>query len=411
MHRRLRLRFFLITWGLLVLLLTALIAGVGVFLYRSEVNDAEDALQTVLSSFHEYGSKPDFAEVNREMAAIRMSETGEPFEVSLHRMLLSDEEVRRISAIAAARTDQAMGRISTGEREYRYLYSKKPNEIHLVIADREAEIDLLQDLKGYFVLYGILGMVLLLGVSVLLTRWATKPIAEAWEKQNDFVSDATHELKTPLAVIGANTEAVLANPDASVASQARWLGSIRGETTRMAGLVGDLLFIAKVDAGEIPLHIETLRISELIEGLCMEWEPEIFERERRFDYAISPGMLYRGDWERLRQMLSAMLDNAVKYAPQNGEIRLVANRSRKKQLQIVISNMGEPLAEDQLEKIFDRFYRVDPSRARETGGYGLGLCIARSIAAMHNGTITAESDGGINVFTVVLGSLEDEVAN
>ncbi len=411
MHRRLRLRFFLITWGLLILLLTALIVGVGVFMYRSEVNATERALQTVLSSFHEPGAGPEFAEVNRSMAAIRMNEAGDPSEVTLNRMLLSDEELQRIGTMIAAETDAAAGLIATEEREYRYIYSKKSDEIHLVIADRESEINLLNDLKRYFIIYGLLGMVLMLGVSVLLSRWATKPIAEAWEKQNDFVSDATHELKTPLTVIGANTEAVLANPGASVASQARWLGSIRGETTRMAGLVGDLLFIAKMDAGEIKLHAETLRISELIEGLCMEWETEIFERERRFDYAVSPGMLYRGDWEQLRRMISALLDNAVKYSPKNGEIRLIVNRSRKKQLQILISNTGEPLNEEQLEKIFDRFYRVDPSRARKTGGYGLGLCIARSIAAMHNGTITAESDGGINVFTVVLGALEAEMAN
>ena len=208
-----------------------------------------------------------------------------------------------------------------------------------------------------------------------------------------------------VTVIATNTEAVMSNPDATIESQEKWLDSIQGETTRMAGLVGDLLFLAKIDANEIHPDPSELEISDLLEEMCMERESQIFEAGRKFDYEMTPGIRYLGDERLIRRMVEALLDNAEKYTPEGGSIRMVVNRDRKLRLRIVISNSGETIPPEALQKIFDRFYRVDPARARDTGGYGLGLCVAKSIAELHGGSITAVSENGINVFTAILAEI------
>ena len=138
----------------------------------------------------------------------------------------------------------------------------------------------------------------------------------------------------------------------------------------------------------------------------MERESQIFEAGRMFDYEMTPGIRYIGDARLIRRMVDELLDNAEKYTPEGGSIRMVVNRDRKLRLRIVVSNSGDTIPPEALQKIFDRFYRVDPARARDTGGYGLGLCVAKSIAELHGGTITASSENGINVFTVILGELK-----
>ena len=177
---------------------------------------------------------------------------------------------------------------------------------------------------------------------------------------------------------------------------------------RMAGLVGDLLFLAKIDANEIHPDPEAIAISDLLEEMCMERESTIFEEGKMFDYELTPDLHYYGDRKLIRKMMEALLDNAQKYTPAGGNIRMVVNRDRKLRTRMVLSNSGETIPQEALGKIFDRFYRVDPSRARDTGGYGLGLCVAKSIAELHGGEISARSENGINVFTVIFGEMQAE---
>lgn len=403
MQKRLRLRFLLMTWALLLLLFGVLGLGIWAY-YRAAAVESETALRHVIEQFDSAEHDGALFDPSVGMAAIRVRPDGVITELRLSRLTLSEDGAAFLVKAILSREDEVAGQVSLDTVDFRYMYSISGNGEKLIaLAECGSEERSLTQLRQYFIIFAILGVVLSFAVSALLSHWATKPIAEAWDKQNDFVSDATHELKTPLTVITANTDAVLANPEATVGSQVRWLGSIQGETKRMAGLVADLLFIAKADAGEIRVDVKPLRISDEMEGLCMEWEAAFFENERRFDYAVTPGMVYHGDWEKIRRLTEILLDNAMKYTPKGGKIRLVMNRTRKMQLQILVSNTGEALTEQQQVKVFERFYRVDASRARGSGGYGLGLCIAKSIALLHGGDISASSDGGINVFTTILG--------
>ena len=400
MHRRLRLRFFLISWGLLILLLTAICTGIGIYWYQSAVSGTEHALRTAVET-------ETLSDDSRGMAALQLGAHGDLAAAEQNHLSLSEDTLESLARQIEITGEQSGGTAEVNGVRYRYLGVRKRGGAWVAVSECTQETSVQETIRKRLPVLGALGALLLLPVCLLLSHWASKPIEQAWEKQNDFVSDATHELKTPLAVIAADTDAVLANPEATIESQGEWLGSIQSQTTRMAGLVGDLLFLAKIDAGEIHLEAEDLAISDLLEGVCMEREAELFERGRTLDYEMTPGLHYRGDRNRIEQMVAALLNNAAQYTPEGGSIRVVVNRDRKQHLRIVISNTGTPISQEDLTKIFDRFYRADPSRARETGGYGLGLCVARSIAELHGGTIEATSGNGVNVFTVLLGNLPE----
>ena len=401
MHKKLRMRFLLISWALLLLFLTALCCGVSLYMYQSSVSQTEAAL-------HKAVETQSLTDETRGMAALRLDQNGKIVSAEQLHLNLSSETMEKIAASLNTEGQQRVAEITVDGNRYRCLSVLYRGEAFAAVAECTQEQELVKTLRRNTILFILLGMVVLMPVCALLVRWLSKPMKTAFERQNDFVSDATHELKTPLTGIAANTEAVLSNPDAPIETQERFLDSIKSETMRMSGLVGDLLFLAKIDAGEIHLDASELEISDLIEGVCMERESEIFEAGRDFDYELTPEIRYTGDWKLIRRMLEALLDNAQKYTPEGSAIRLIVNHDRKQQLRIVISNAGNPIAEPDLEKIFERFYRIDPSRARETGGYGLGLCVAKSIAVLHGGTITAECKNGINVFTVILGSTSEQ---
>ena len=399
MHKKLRLRFLLICWGLLTALMIAFAAGLGMFLYQSAVRATEDALKQAAES-------QQLNDPSRGMAKIELDENGIIISTETAHLNLSEETIYSIIKEAGDKDDDTIAAIELSNIRYRYIYDRFGGSARMYLAECSQEISLAKTLRFSVPLFSILGAILLFPVSILLAHWVSRPIETAWEKQSDFVSDATHELKTPLTVIATNTEAVLSNPEATIESQERWLDSIQGETSRMAGLVAKLLFLAKIDAGEIHLECSVFSVSDEIEEMCMERESAMFEAGRTLEYDEIQKALYYGDKPKIRQMINELLDNAGLYTPTGGVVRVALEQDKKQHIKITVSNTGRPLTEEQLSSLFDRFYRADPSRSRETGGYGLGLCVAKSIAVLHGGDITAESRNGVNHFTILLGDAE-----
>lgn len=400
MQKKLRMRFLAINWSLLFVLFCVICAAVGYYMYQSEVSETEKLLRQAAEA-HTLDNTE-----SRGMVVIFADENGNRQGYEQKHISLSEDTINLLAEAVRDTGVQGIGMTEVNGTRYRYLNRPRAGGMDATIAECSRETALLENIRRSFGVFALLGGIMLVPVAMLLAAWVSRPIETAWEKQNGFVSDATHELKTPLATIAANTEAVLANPESSVMSQNRWLGSIRGETERMAELVANLLFLAKIDAGEIKLEVQEIDISELLEGFCMERETDIFESGRKFEYELTPDLKYKGDWKRIRQMTEELLGNAVQYTPKGGSIRMVVNRDRKLRTRIIVSNSGCPISQQDLPKIFDRFFRADPSRARSTGGYGLGLCVAKSIAELHGGEITAECRNEINVFTVILGNAE-----
>lgn len=234
----------------------------------------------------------------------------------------------------------------------------------------------------------------MLGIIYLTSRYfadrSIAPVKEAFDKQKRFIADASHELKTPLAVINTNADVLLANGTDTINEQSKWLHRIKSETERMKVLTEDLLYLTEMeDARSRMIHVP-FDMSEAVENVILTMEAVIFEKDLEFDYDIEPNLTVTGSSEQMKQVAMILLDNAIKYSNAKGSIRLTLHKHQH-HVQLAVSNTGPGIPEGDLDKIFDRFYRVDASRSRQSGGYGLGLAIAKSIVQQHRGKIYAKS--------------------
>lgn len=221
-------------------------------------------------------------------------------------------------------------------------------------------------------------------------------LQQSFQKQNRFVADASHELRTPIAVIKGYADLIdqWAKDDPKVLAES--VVAIRKEAKNMTGLIEELLFLARGDSGKLKLHKEDFPVSVLFEELIEEsW---LIAPDHRFESSAPSGLLIHADRRLLKQALRALLDNAVKYTPENGDIRLEAEEAER-QVILRVRDTGIGIPEGERAKLFDRFYRVDKARSREKGGSGLGLSIVKWIVDVHNGTVRIEGnpEGGTNI--------------
>ena len=241
-------------------------------------------------------------------------------------------------------------------------------------------------------------------ISLLLSKWALRPVKEAWDSQRQFVADASHDLKTPLTVILANASILLKHPDHSIASESQWIESTQVEAEHMQGLVNEMLELAQVESAQ-DLHSvqhEPLDFSDLVDGVTLLFDSIALERNCQFDCSIEAGLSVSGSEQQLHKMVSTLVENAFKYVNAGGEVDVLLRRTGNRAT-LSVRNTGSTITEADLPHIFDRFYRTDKARTSGAGGFGLGLAIAREIARSHGGDITCEStDEQGTCFTVTL---------
>lgn len=231
---------------------------------------------------------------------------------------------------------------------------------------------------------------------VLLSRRAIDPMVRGAERQKQFVTDASHELKTPITVI-ATCLSVL---EMEVGKQ-KWIDKARGQTERLKELVNSLVTLSRMDEETSPLHMADFPVSEAVEETASSFADYADSQGHSLVLDIQPGLTYRGDEYAVRQLASLLLDNAVKYAAPGGAIRFSLEKA-KRGVVIRCENPCESWETLETDKLFDRFYRADASRSGEASGFGIGLSVARSIAEGHRGWIKAEAAEGRVVFTACL---------
>ncbi len=241
-----------------------------------------------------------------------------------------------------------------------------------------------------------------LGISVFLARRALAPVESTWRQQQQFVADASHELKTPLTVIRANNSILMSQPDATVGDQMQWIQSTETEAECMQGLVNDMLYLARPEDEGQSSMMGTVDWSDAVDEAVLQFESVAFERGLTLDSDIEKGCTVQGDETRLRRLVATLVDNACKYAEEGGSVTVSLCRAGTKCV-LGVANTGAAIDPDDLPHLFDRFYRADKARVRSQGGFGLGLSIAKTIAEEHGGTIAVESTPTVGtVFTVAL---------
>ena len=281
------------------------------------------------------------------------------------------------------------GKIDISSNTYSYLKGNSRFGTKIAFMERSQYDNMLFQLLKTLVLIGFISLIVLLFISIYLTNKSIVPIKETFEKQKQFIADASHELKTPLAIIKTNTSLVLSHPYDTIKNQSKWINYINLQTDRMSELISEMLSLAKMDTAENKLPLSPINISKIVESMILMFDAVIYENNIELETNISKNLFINGDKESLKKLFS----NAIKHTNKNGNIT-VSLFSDKNKVKMIIRNTGEGIAHEHLERIFERFYRVDSSRDRETGGYGLGLSIASSIVKQHKGKIYAKSNIG-----------------
>ena len=316
-----------------------------------------------------------------------------------------DEELLLDLVANALKQKENMG-VLAGE-DLRFYRKAKIGGWRLVYLDMTMENNMIRNLSGNMLLIGLGSFVGIFFLSMGLAYWITKPVERAWNQQRQFVADASHELKTPLTVILSNTDMLLNQCTEADEHSEKRLSNIRAESIRMKGLVEDMLDLARSDAGRLKQQLAPVSVSDTVMDAVLLFEALAFERKKELQYQIEENLSVLGSGDRLKQLTEILLDNAMKYSPEQGCIWVKLERNSAKTLRLMVANTGDTMTPEQCRRIFERFYRTDPAR-QNNGGYGLGLSIASSIVTEMGGKIWCESRNGINSFFVQLPLCREE---
>ena len=316
-----------------------------------------------------------------------------------------DEELLLDLVANALQQKENMG-VLAGE-DLRFYRKAKIGGWRLVYLDMTMENNMIRNLSGNMLLIGLGSFVGIFFLSMGLAYWITKPVERAWNQQRQFVADASHELKTPLTVILSNPDMLLNQCTEADEHSEKRLGNIRAESIRMKGLVEDMLDLARSDAGRLKQQLAPVSVSDTVMDAVLLFEALVFERQKELQYQIEENLSVLGSGDRLKQLVEILLDNAMKYSPEQGCIWVKLEKNTAKTLRLMVANTGDTMTPEQCRRIFERFYRTDPAR-QNNGGYGLGLSIASSIVTEIGGKIWCESRNGINSFFVQLPLCREE---
>ncbi len=255
--------------------------------------------------------------------------------------------------------------------------------------DISTEHDILNNMIIRFAIIFLIGFAAVYVISSFITKRSISKIDEAFTKQRQFISNASHELKTPLAIINTNTDVLLSK--VKQPETQKWLDNIKFETDRMNGLTKDLLYLAKVtEQNHSTLDKERLNLSELTESVILSFEALAYEKNITFNYDIEKDINSWMSREHYNQLLHILIDNAIKYNEQNGSVE-VHMKTNHNFVHLIVKNTGNGIPKEDIPNVFDRFYMGDKSRSANPNSYGLGLSIAKSIVDGYGGKITCDS--------------------
>ncbi len=277
----------------------------------------------------------------------------------------------------------------------KYIYSNRsfgPGVKEITLVESENTIRQLNITMLITIIVGVSGLIAIYIIAKEISKIIVKPVAESFDKQKQFVSDASHELKTPLAVIEANADVLQ-----SKVGENKWLTYIQNEVQSMNKLVNDLLTLARME--NVDSNNQVFDLSKEVQMSIAVFESMIYENKIELETNIAEGIEFKGEKEDIKHIISIILDNAIKHTKEKGKI-IVDVSKEKNSIKIEIKNQGDPIPEEEREKIFERFYRVDKARNRNEKRYGLGLSIAKGIVEKYNGTIEANSKDGFTSFII-----------
>ena len=430
-----KLRFKLISAAMisLFIVITIIIGIVNILNYHGIVQDA-DGILTILQDnngrFPQQNTQTDISKQSHEAAAPifspdapgsesdsietasgvtqaeppkgnnnpRLQSPELPYESRFFSVLLDENgtvlstDTGKIAAVNSSEAGEyAKEILQSGKRKgffsaYRYLRTETDSDSHTRIIFLDCSRSLNSFRNVLLISCGVsgLGLMMVLGLMILLSKHIIKPFSENYEKQKRFITDAGHEIKTPITIINADTEVLEMDTGPN-----EWIDDIRIQTERLSKLTKDLIYLARMEEGEHQTQMIDFPLSEVISETAASFQALARTESKQFALQIQPMLSFYGDEDNIRKLTSILLDNALKYSDENGFIQLNLEKKGKYIQLLVVNTTRDTLNREQLTHLFDRFYRMDTSRNSETGGYGIGLSIAQAVVQMHKGKISA----------------------
>ena len=401
MIQKLRVKFITASMLSLALVLLVILGGVNAMSYRKVVQDADHILALLSENRgifpqqvppDNWGGKPGplpgfghglspETPFESRFFSVLLDEEGQVRQSDIGQIAAVDEE----SAGEMARAVWENGNTNGFWGDYRYSRVAEAGGVRFIFLDCGRGLSNFRTTLVASVLVALLGLLAVFLLLLVLSRRIVRPVAESYEKQRRFITDAGHELKTPLTIIGADLDLVEPELEGN-----EWLQDIRCQVRRLTGLTQDLIYLSRMEEETPPIQPIEFPLSDITEEMAQSFQGLAKAQGKRLTLSIQPMLSYTGDEKAIRQLLSILLDNALKYTPEEGEAEVSLKKERGN-LRLTFSNtISRPMAQETLDHLFDRFYRADQSRSSKTGGYGLGLSIAQSIVAAHRGKIRAE---------------------
>lgn len=389
---KLRAKLICAAMASLLLVLVVIFGIVGILNYQKIADDADSILSLLQSNDGRFpdipspGGKPPTGNhrfspelpYETRYFSVFLTTGGKVLSVNTGKIAAVDTE----TAISYAGSALASGKDRGFADDYRYIVYETNGEIHIIFLDYSREMRSFRVflITGAAVSAGGLAAVLIL--LIFLSGKIVKPFSENYEKQKQFITDAGHELKTPLTIIDADAEVLEMD-----LGENEWLKDIQAQTKRLAELTNSLILLSRTE--EQP-HVEKIPfpVSDVVQEMAESFEALAKARGKNLTCRISPMLSMSGDEKAIRQLVSILLDNAVKYTNDQGSIEITLEK-QKNTICLKVFNTVDEISRENLSHLFERFYRTDKSRNSQTGGYGLGLSIALAIVGAHKGKITA----------------------
>lgn len=392
MIKRLRRKFVLINMSIVTVILTAVF---GLLLSLTKAGAVSDSMlvlkraasnDTAINALSENASHlqiPFFAVDVDTMGHIVIL-SGSYYDMADHASIQS-------IVAASIRQNTEVGTLE--EFGLRFYRQPTPFGVRIAFADMSLEKSMAERFTQSALIIGGATLAAFFGISVLLARWAVRPVEDAWNRQKRFVEDASHELKTPIAVVMSSADLLLSHPGEENGRAEQWTRNIKEESLRMRALVEDMLSLARVErsAPEVKEHVD---FSALTEDCLLQLEAMAYETGRTLTGDIADGIWVSGCRAQLQQLVDNLLTNAIRYSSEGAQVRAVLVRHPKHAV-LCIENGGDAIPADRINRLFERFYRLDGTRE---DGCGLGLAIVKSVAERHGGRVWAESAQGKNRF-------------
>lgn len=379
MIKKAQIKFVCIIMSIL-LLVFAVIFGATYYLMRNFTERGIDYnLNEVREHYENYSG--EVADDNAFVALISLSQE----QTLVERVSISENTLLSKKSIDVVISKALSGSYKFGSVDnFCYKIVSKANHILIIATDVSLDYENFKvNVFDTLVILSLIYLVLFI-IIVFLSFTVFRPIRESFIKQKQFISNASHELKTPLTIISANADVLKHNQNNT------WVDNISSQTERMEFLIQDLLTLAKMDEGKIPLSSVLFNISEVVVNDALAFDAVAFEKGKTLNLYVQPDIQYKGDVGSVKNVVNILLDNAVKHAKKGGEINVYLKKENGK-ISLTVYNTGSNVPESEQNKVFERFYRADNSRSRESGGSGLGLSIAKSIADNNKWKISAKS--------------------